>query len=228
MTFDPAKTTEHTVPEVVEAVTEQPGLAADVLAAERGRTDREPRGTLIEKIEALQAAESTPDGADGDPAPDAENGPQTQPEPVSGQDSGTVQTPEPALTGDGTPEQAPPDTEQPSRWDGLYDRATALDDEKRAEFDRLMNDGVTEWGDVPSDPAKQDEFERRLVLAEQFAGGAEPTAVDDGTVSRSTPDVEAGSPSYDEIMAGDPMTDTNRGSAPVTTSSEQPGAVIAE
>lgn len=228
MTFDPSKTTEHTVPEVVDAVTEQPGLAADVLAAERARTDREPRATLIEKIEALQAAESTPAADDGDSAPDADSAAQAQPQPASGAGDGTVQTPEPALTGDGTPGQAPPDTEQSSRWAGLYGRATALDDDKRAEFDRLMNDGVTEWGDVPSDPAKQDEFERRLVLAEQFDGGAEPTAVDDGTVSRVTPDVEADSPSYDEIMAGEPMTDANRGSAPVTTSSEQPGAVIAE
>src|SRR4051812_13639075 len=99
MTFDPSKTTEHTVPEVVEAVTEQPGLAADVLAAERNRTDREPRATLIEKVEALQAAGSTQDGTDGDSAPDADSGAEAQNPAGSGDGDGTVQT----LTGDGTP-----------------------------------------------------------------------------------------------------------------------------
>lgn len=162
MTFDPSKTTEHTVPEVVDAVTEHPGLAADVLAAERSRTDREPRATLIEKVEALQAAESTTEPADGDSAPDADSAAQTQPEPASVDggvpDVNMTQTPAPALTGDGTP--------------------------------RDTDDGAA--------------------------------------ASRITPDVPAVDFTQDSIMAGDPMTDANRGSAPVTTSSEQPGAVIAE
>lgn len=237
MTFDPSKTTEHTVPEVVDAVTEHPGLAADVLAAERARTDREPRATLIEKIEALAAAESEQGAGDGDSAPDAGSGAETQPGAGSGDGDGTQQvgpaTGEPrtgidvapgetaTLTGDGTPGQPAPWSND---WSALYARATSLDADKRDEFDRLMTDG-TVWDNLPSDPALQAEFERRLVLAEAYDGSAPD---DDADVSRSTPDVAAVNLTQESVMAGDPMSDANRGSQAVESAFEQPGAVVGE
>lgn len=243
MTFDPSKTTEHTVDEVVDAVAAHPGIAGDVLAVERARIDREPRVTLIEKIEALPGVESTQDAGDGDPAPDAENGAQGQPGAGSGDPDGTERigeaTGEPrteiavapgetaTLTGDGTPGQEPVTTG--SRWGDLYSRATALDAGKRAEFDRLMDDG-TDWSDLPTSSTQQDEFERRLVTAEAYEAVHAPAPpVDDGmSASRVTPDVKQVNMTQESVMAGDPMTDENRGSQPVSASINQPGMAPAD
>lgn len=275
--FDPARTTEYTVDEVVDAVTADPTIARSVLDVESRRTDREPRATLLSRVTALVTSpESAENGADGDPAPAAESGAEAAnpaataadltipPLDVERQAPGdgivkdeiAVAPGETAtVTGDGTGTALPP----ADRWSDLYRRASALDPEKRAAFDGLMNDGVTSWDNLPTDPALLDEFERRLVLVESGAGAEPSTALTgDGTprtgenVQFMSPDhplapgeqppvetvgggaslvqaergvaVDTGSLTYDDVLAGDPMSDENRGSAPVGDPNLRPDA----
>lgn len=125
--FDPTRTTDYTVDELVDHVSGNRGDAAAIIEAEYARTDREPRATLVERLERLRAAQSgstvsdvgvspeaqsaqhtsnpTATGADlsPDPAGDSLGGaPPVAENNLAGVPSGATAT----LTGDGTPRTA--------------------------------------------------------------------------------------------------------------------------
>lgn len=166
-TFDPARTTEFTVDEAVDAVSADPSIAQAVLDAENARTDRDPRSTLIERVSALKPA-------DGDSTPAPDSGAETANEPATAADLSVP----------------PLDVEQQAPADGIA----------KEPIDVEPGETVTLTGD-----------------------GARRADLDAG---RETPDVEAVNLTQESVMAGDPMTDENRGSRPVESAHEQPGAVV--